>query len=61
MNKYMIGFINMSRYFKIDCDEEGNADEATCVEIYPPNLYYTPLSTFLVGALVGVIVAILFR
>ena len=52
----------MSRYFKIDCDEEGNADEATCVEIYPQGKgYYTPLSTFSVGILVGVIVAILFR
>jgi len=58
----MIGFINMnSRYFKVDCDKEGLPQDETLVEIHPPNIYYTPLSTFLVGTLVGVIVAILFR
>jgi hypothetical protein len=49
----------MNRYFKIDCNEEGDADEATCVEIYAPETFYTTI--FSVGVLVGVIVAILFR
>ena len=51
----------MNRYYKVACDKEGDPQEETLVEIRPPNIYYTPLSTFLVGALVGVIVAILFR
>jgi hypothetical protein len=49
----------MNRYFKIDCDKEGKADEATLVEIYAPETFYTTI--FSVGVLVGVIVAILFR
>jgi hypothetical protein len=57
----MIGFTNMSRYFKIDCDKEGKADEATLVEIYAPSPLFTPFSTFSVGVLVGVVITIVFR
>jgi hypothetical protein len=51
----------MSRYFKIDCDKEGKADEATLVEIYAPSPLFTPFSTFSVGVLVGVVITIVFR
>ena len=51
----------MNRYFKIDCDEEGKADEATLVEIYAPSPLLTPLSVFSVGVLAGVVITIVFR
>ena len=49
---------SMNRYFKVSCDEEGNANKETLVEIYAPPTFYT--AAFSVGVLVGVIIKILF-
>jgi len=45
----------MNRYFKITCDEEGNASEETCVEIFPPQTFYGV--AFSIGILIGVIIS----
>jgi len=47
-----------NRYFRIDCDKEGNADEETLVEIHAPDTFHA--GVFLVGVLVGVIIKILY-
>jgi hypothetical protein len=47
----------MNRYFKITCDEDGNAREETCVEIFAPQTFYGIALS--VGILIGVIISII--